>query len=426
MLRRDHHTKISMGATQWFCYMLCCLMLLALGCVSGGSTRKASTVKTTKNVESSVPELSSRNQSLLALYSAEVETAADKVILESSSPEARRQALVWKAEAIPVMQTSLLNTDPVAALLDTWAFIFQMTSYVQRPALKRTLGESYPVVVVTLKKMDAEMERVVLLGAPTANVPDLRQRVSAWADAHPVQASLTGRQSADADVIRKAEQSDLGTMASIKALGESLGDLTARLDSYNAYLPKQARWQAELLLSDVTRDPQVSAALSNFVVLSNTAMKVSSSMDRMPELVGEARGAVKADIEGQRLSAQAFLREERLQTLIALQQQRIATIAAIHDERVDATTDLRRERQAVLDALRDDQVAAMNDIKAMSEKEIENVDARGRGLIDHFFVRALELMFLTLVLGSLVAWTLLRWFATKPPDRGERVFDRAA
>lgn len=218
MLRRDHHTKIPMRATQWFCYMLCCLMLLALGCVSGGSTRKASTVKTTKNVESSVPELSSRNQSLLALYSAEVETAADKVILESPSPEARRQALVWKAEAIPVMQTSLLNTDPVAAVLDTWAFIFQMN--MERPALKRTLGEFYPVVVETLKKMDAEMERVVLLGAPTANVADLRQRVSTWADAHPVQASLAGRQSADADVIRKAEQSDLGTMASIKGWRE--------------------------------------------------------------------------------------------------------------------------------------------------------------------------------------------------------------
>jgi hypothetical protein len=77
------------------------------------------------------------------------------------------------------------------------------------------------------------------------------------------------------------------------------------LDSYNAYAPKQARWQAELLLGDVTRDPQVSAALSNFVALSNTAAKASSNMDRMPELVGQAREAVRADIEGQRLSVQA-------------------------------------------------------------------------------------------------------------------------
>ena len=44
-------------------------------------------------------------------------------------------------------------------------------------------------------------------------------------------------------------------------------------------------------------------------------------MDRMPELVGQAREAVRADVEGQRLSAQAFLNEQRLRTVDALQQQ---------------------------------------------------------------------------------------------------------
>ena len=49
------------------------------------------------------------------------------------------------------------------------------------------------------------------------DVADLRQRVSTWADAHPIQASLAGRQSLDPDLISNAEQSDLGAMASIKA-----------------------------------------------------------------------------------------------------------------------------------------------------------------------------------------------------------------
>jgi len=70
------------------------------------------------------------------------------------------------------MQTSLLNTDPVAAVLDTWAFIFQMTAYMERPALKQKFGESYPVVAETLRNMDAEMEQLVRVGAPTANVAD--------------------------------------------------------------------------------------------------------------------------------------------------------------------------------------------------------------------------------------------------------------
>jgi len=214
--------------------VLCVLLLLSLGCVAGGNTRKKSLAKVAKNVTSSAPELSSRNQSLLALYSAEIETAADKVISESPSRTARRQALEWKDEAIPAMQTSLLNTNPIAAVLDTWAFIFQMRTYLERPALKQSLGELQAVVATTVKDMEAEMERTVRLGSPTANVTDLRQRVFTWADAHPIQGGLAGRQSLDPDLISKAEQSDLGAMASIKALGESVGDLTARLDSYNA------------------------------------------------------------------------------------------------------------------------------------------------------------------------------------------------
>jgi hypothetical protein len=423
-----------MRSTQWWCCILCGIILLDTGCVSGGTTRKKASEKIAKNVTSSTPELSSRNQSLLALYSAEIETAADKIISESPSPDTRRQALEWKAEAIPIMQTSLLNTDPIAAVLDTWAFLFQMRSYMERPSLKKVLGEFHPVVGQTVSNMEAEMERIVRLGAPTADVTELRRRVSVWADAHPIQASLDGRQSLDPDLIKKAEQSDLGTMASIKALGESLGDLTARLNSYNLYVPKQARWQAELMLSDVTRDPQVSAALSNLGMLSQNAAKASSSL---PQLMGQTREAIRADVESQRLATQAFLNEQRLstqtflngqrlQTLDTLQHERIATIAAMRDERLAATADLRGERQVVLDTLHSQEVEALTDVKAMSDKAIQDLDTRGRRLIDHFFMRALELMLFMLGLGALVAWLLLRRFTAKPPVRFEKSWDRAA
>ena len=395
----------------------CGLALLAQGCMSGNGTKKTSSVKSTKNVQSSMPELSSRNQSMLALYSAEIEVAADRIISESPSPVTQRQALVWKVDAIPVMQTSLLNTDPVAAVLDTWAFIFQMTAYMERTALKQKFGESYPVVAETLRNMDAEMEQLVRLGAPTANVADLRQRVSAWAEAHPIQASLAGRQSADPDVIRKVEQSDLGLTTSIKTLAEGLGDFTARLDSYNVYLPKQARWQAELLLTDFTHDPQISAALSNLALLSNSAAKASGNIEQMPELVDQTRKAFKADVDSERLSAQAFLREELLKTLYALRQERIATIDAMHGERLATTAEIREERRAAMEVLRNQEIAVMKEFEEISKRAIQDLDTRERGLINFFFLRAVELMLLTLVLCSLLAWVLMRRFVPAPRSR---------
>jgi hypothetical protein len=401
-------------------------MLLVLGCASGTTTQTATKKSAKTDIKSSAAELSSRNQSLLAVYSAEVEAAADKIMSQSPSPYARRQALTWKAEGIPVMQTSLLNTDPVAAVLDTWAFLYQMAAYMEQPVVKQALGTSHSVVTETIKNMQGEMERRILVAAPTANIPALREKISAWAQAHPIQDSLAGRPSADPDVIRKVGGTELGTMASIKALEESLGGLEARLNSYNAYLPKQARWQAELMLSDLSRDPQISGAISRAAVISDALEKTSTTVEHLPELVGETRTAVLSDVDRQRTATQAFLRQERLETLDSFNQQRIATIAALRSERLAGTADLRGERQIVMDAIHNDEVAAMNEINATVEKSLKDLDARSRSLIDHVFVRALELVLITLVLCALVGWFLLRRFSARRPKRSERVYDRAA
>jgi hypothetical protein len=379
-------------------------------------------MKAAKNVESSAAELSSRNQSLLGLYSAEVETAADKIILASSSPATRRQALVWKAEAIPALQQSLLNFDPVTAVMDTWAFLFQMTAYVEQPAAKQGFGDSYSLVAETLKTMQAQMEQLIQVAAPSANLPALRQYAASWAASHPLQAGLAGRQSLDPERIRQLGQADLGTMASVRSLEESLGDLTARMDSYNAYLPKQARWQAELLLSDLARGPEFGAAASNFATLSDALAKTSGTMEKMPDLVQQTQKA----LEVQRLAAQDFMRQELLQASNMLKQERVGLAGDVLRERLAATADLRSERHIVLQALHDERIAAVNDVRGASEKTLQDFDSKARSLINHFFLYALGLMLLTLVLCSLVAWLLLRRFAGTRLDPGQARFDRAA
>src|SRR5262249_26468447 len=185
----------------------------------------------------------------------------------------------------PVLQTSLLRDDPISATMDAWTYIFQMSAYMEQPAVKQGFAGSYPVVEATFKRMDAEMRQLVQIAAPKANIDAVRQSLVSWAKEHLLQASLAGRQSFDPERIRKLKESDLGTMGSIKALGESLGDLTARLDAYNAYLPKQARWQADLLLNDFAGRPEFGAAMSNAKTLSDALAKSSNAMENLPELV---------------------------------------------------------------------------------------------------------------------------------------------
>jgi hypothetical protein len=154
-----------------------------------------------------------------------------------------------------------------------------------------------------------------------------------------------------------------------------------------------------------------------------------------------------AKLDGERQSIQDFVHTERLDTLDFVQRQRISTLADLHAERLGATADLhkdrlgitadlhkerlgaaadlRGEREAVLNALRDQEAAVMSDIRATSEKEIQALDTKGHDLIDHLFLRAIELMLITLFVYFIVAWVLRRYSA-RPPDRAERRFDRAA
>jgi hypothetical protein len=400
------------------------ITLFLTGCISR-TTSKTSSINRFKRVEVSAPELGSRNQSLLALYSSEIEGAADKIIRESPSPATRREAVVWKAEAIPVFQTSALKADPVAAVVDTWAFIAQMKAYMERPAMKDRFREFAPVVSDTLAHMDLEMEQLVLTAAPTANIPDLRRKLDEWAAAHPIETGLAGRRSADTDLIRNADQGDLGALASLNVLQEGLGDITARLDSYNAYLPKQARWQAELLIGDLTHDPQISSAAFNFAVLTKALEKASNDLDRMPEMANAARTTALADVESQRLSAQSFVTQERVQVIEALAQQRIAAMADLDRERVAATVDLSNERQIVLSAIHEEEIAAMADLNTLSQQTLNDLDKKSRRLLIYFFWRVIALILVTLLLSFLIAWTLLRRFTSRGVPRHE-YYGRAA
>jgi hypothetical protein len=303
-----------------------------------------------------------------------------------------------------------------------------MTAFMEQPAMKQAMGDFYPVVPQTLTSMESQMEWLVQSAAPNANLADVRQRVHSWAEAHPIQDSLASRQSADPDVIKKVGQTNLGAMGSIKELAETMGDVSARLDSYNVYLPKQARWQAELFLEDLKRDPQVNAVMSDLGALSKTAANVDSERSSVQAFAHEELLQTLDNMQRQRIAILAALHAERLGATADLHAERLGVMANLHAERLGATADLRGERQAVLNALRDQEVAIMNDISATSQQDIQTLSARGHDLIDHLFLRAIELMLLTAVVCSTLAWILLRRFSRKPPERAqvERTFDRAA
>ena len=70
-----------------------------------------------------------------------------------------------------------------------------------------------------------------------------------------------------------------------------------------------------------------------------------------------------------------------------------------------------------MEVLRGQEIAVMKELDEISKRTLQDLDTRERVLINYFFLRALGLMLLMLVLCSLLAWVFLRRFVLAPRSR---------
>jgi hypothetical protein len=205
-------------------------------------------------IEVSAEELRIQIRALAAPFSGILEEAADQVIAWSDEPRVKEDALRFKINAIPAMQTALFQRDPLAALYDTWAFIWQMRAFWDggfggqaQPAEALRAGHE------ATDRMEQYLEHVAAHAIEGDDaMAATRRAVQDWARENPMTRGFRSRPSATVDLAHFMGESNQGLLRTAAALRENVDDLTSRIDVYVAFLPKQARWQTELLLAQTT------------------------------------------------------------------------------------------------------------------------------------------------------------------------------
>jgi hypothetical protein len=64
---------------------------------------------------------------------------------QTTNQTIRREALLWKIQAVPIMRETLFHANPYIALGDTWVFLTQMDGYFQSGPGRQALGGSEQV-----------------------------------------------------------------------------------------------------------------------------------------------------------------------------------------------------------------------------------------------------------------------------------------
>ncbi|WP_241759259.1 chemotaxis protein [Pyxidicoccus parkwayensis] len=332
-----------------------------------------------------------RVRDLARRFSGLIEATADDLAAHTDSPEVKRAMLQFKANAVPTMQGALFQPDPVASLIDAWALLAQLEGVLPKSAAG-TSPELMAKAQRSLEGMESEVEALWREVSGQEDVSAARERVHAWATEHPLTGPLVARDSTVPLLASVTSTSGRGLLRKTAGLLEDTRDITARVDIYAGSLPRQARWQAELVAADAMNAPAVQSILADLARTVDILDRVGSMAANTPALVARERAAVVEAMDGQRRSLQDFISGERQAVL----------------------TGVGQERAAVMDALHAERVATLQQLDGMTRGWVDHAFDRAGNLVDRVFLWLLALVGLGVVGGIIVAALVLRAWRRRP------------
>ena len=207
--------------------------------------------------------------------------SADRISAGTTNRAIRREALLWKIEAVPALREALFRPNPFVALVDAWVLSWQMTDYFEQGRGKQALGEAAPIAVTTCQRLEQELMGVATSFSRSGNVTNVRDSARQWAADHPIRHSLASRESVLNDYAERAlrEKFSMGEVA--VNIGVTLDDLGRRIDVYSAQLFEQSRWQAELFAMDLAADYQLDEAMPLAKEAVRSTAEVAEAVNRL-------------------------------------------------------------------------------------------------------------------------------------------------
>ena len=334
-------------------------LVLAPACAWRTSRRQTDIMEKTGAVSVSAPVLRARVNDLAERLSGRVEEATDRIRAESRDPVVRRLALNAKIEAVPTVHSAAYRADPLEGAVDLWALTFQLVQYTEKGLGLAAFGTQQPIAIDAaqgaLADADALIQGVAVSPQAFARA---RAQVEQWAANNPIEHHFTARPSMAGRVAELRSEPD--AFVSVGAVSDTLDSLSERLNVYAAQLPKQARWQAQLMLEEVSGEPDLVATLNDVHSLGAAARSANAALEDVPGLLGAARLPVTEMLAAERRAALAEVDRQCRETLALVTAERLAVLGAADEERT-----------AVVAALRQERIDGLKEVDAIKSRAVE-------------------------------------------------------
>jgi len=364
------------------CAITVAISVLAAGCISTQAPARTGLAATSANVTVDTSRVAMRIDETLGLWLGAVEWRADTIRSESTDPDIRRAALLWKLNASNAMLRATSHNDPLVSFMDAWALVFQFKTYFEDGPGADVFGEHTALARELSDLAIAEFNELAGRIANPQGVQNGRRTVADFAASQPIVNPNFLRRSVAADLIDSLPPDTRNAFAQLGAITQTVEGLSSRLAIYAAYIPKQARWQAELLLEDPSTSNMLGGVIEDVAGVNATATRVAETLDRavdskLDEVLSTALMQVAAELD-------------RVETLINRQRELVLDQLPTEYERVfEKVTEQRLEALLQVESKIDE---ALDRVDALADRSLGNAEDLTRGTVDYAFERATPLL----------------------------------
>jgi hypothetical protein len=212
--------------------------------------------------------------------------------------------------------TAAYRVDPLVAAVDTWALAFQVKEYVETDAGRDAFGAEQPLARAQARELLADADEAVqgMTASPKA-FDAARVKVQGWVAKHPIEHAFSSRSSV-APVLAEWQSEARNAFLAVGEVTDTIQNVSERLNTYAAQLPRQVRWQAELLVAELADERDGPGLLG-------------AAGQAVREVLAAERRALLEDVNGQRQQILDYLTAERVAALAALRQERVEALTAV-------------------------------------------------------------------------------------------------
>ena len=354
-------------------------------------------------------------------FAAEVDLAAAAIERRGGDAAVRRNALLWRARAVPEMRKACFRLQPVGALVDAWIFARQMDQFFNEGAGAAAFGTLQPEAVETSRRLVRQMREIggSITVSPEATLAFEQKFIDPWLAEHPLSDLTFVRES---PIARFAEQSPAAgdIRQSVGTMEELAISVSQQARIYLADLPRQVRGEVDLMRADMLPSQDVASMQRDLHVSAAAADRLAATAESVAPLVLAERQIVLDEISRQRILIMDALSVERARTvgpligalateraelLRSFESQRLATLEWATAERREAIAEMHRELAGSVEALDRERAIVVDDVNQ---------------IVNGVLLRVALFLLAAVLLAPLVAHAYARVWPRRPAEKAAR------